>query len=86
MSAHAYIHFADVPSVLVASSCQHVDSVTRAKIISFDGCPLAGQIDARNPAEPMRLQVEFPFPRDAELRAALVDWLMHHGIHFTVVM
>lgn len=86
MSAHAYIHYADVPSQLTASSSQRVDSASGAKLISFDGCPLVGQIDARNPAEPMRLQVEFPFPRSAELRNALVDWLMHWGIHFTVVM
>lgn len=86
MSAHAYIHYADVPSELTASSSQRVDNITGAKLISFDGCPFTGQIDARNPAEPMRLQVEFPFPRNAQLRSALVDWLMHHGISFTVVI
>jgi hypothetical protein len=86
MSAHAYIHYADVPDQLTASSSQHVDSVTGAKMIAFDGCPLTGQIDARNPAEPMRLQVEFPFPRNAELRHQLEDWFFHWGIHYTVVM
>jgi hypothetical protein len=83
MSAHAYIQYADVPDVLTASSSQHVDSVTKAKVIAFDGCPLCGQIDVLSDS---RIQVEFPFPRGAELRTALVDWLMHWGIHFTVVM
>ncbi|NYH21403.1 phage portal protein [Paraburkholderia bryophila] len=83
MSAHAYIQYADIPDSLIASSSQRVDSITKVKLISFDGCPLVGQIEV---LEQNRIQVEFAFPRAAELRAALVDWLMHWGIHFTVVM
>jgi hypothetical protein len=83
MSAHAYIQYADVPDALTASSSQHVDSVTKAKVIAFDGCPLCGHLEVLSDN---RIQIEFPFPRGAELRAALVDWLMHWGIHFTVVM
>ncbi|MFM0210433.1 phage portal protein [Paraburkholderia sediminicola] len=82
MSAHAYIQYADVPDKLTASSHQHVDSVTGAKIITFDGCPLAGQLDTVNG----RIQIEYPFPRGEELRNHLVRWLMQWGIHFTVVM
>ncbi|MGF6549328.1 phage portal protein [Paraburkholderia youngii] len=83
MSAHAYIQYADVPDSLAASSKQHFDSATQAKVIAFDGCPLCGQLEV---LDDNRIQIEFPFPRGAELRGALVDWLMHWGIHFTVVM
>ncbi|WP_454826050.1 phage portal protein [Paraburkholderia xenovorans] len=83
MSAYAYIQYADVPDDLTASSSQHIDSVTKAKIIAFPGCPLCGQIEVLSDN---RIQVEFPFPRGGELRGALVDWLMHWGISFTVVM
>lgn len=82
MSAHAYIQWADVPQTLMDSSHQHVDSITKAKIIAFDGCPLSGQLWEGQAG----LQVEYPFPRNAELRHSLVDWLWFHGIHFTVVM
>jgi hypothetical protein len=83
MSAHAYIQYADVPQILIDTSSQHVDSATKAKVIAFDGCPLCGQIEV---LDGHRIQIEFPFPRGAELRGALVEWLMHWGIHFTVVM
>lgn len=83
MSAHAYIQYADVPQSLIDSSSQHVDSITKAKVIAFDGCPMCGQIDVLSDN---RIQIEYSFPRAAELRAALVDWLMHWGIHFAVVM
>jgi hypothetical protein len=86
MSAHAYIQYADVPQSLIDSSCQHVDGITGMKVISLDGCPLVGQIEISRDDEPLKLQIEFPFPRSIELRTALVDWLMHWGIHFTVVM
>jgi hypothetical protein len=83
MSAHAYIQYGDVPDTLTAASSQRVDSVTEVKLISFPGCPLCGQIEVLSDS---RIQIEFPFPRGAELRGALVDWLMHWGISCTVVM
>ena len=83
MSAHAYIQYADVPQSLIDSSSQRIDSATQAKLIALDGCPLTGQIEVLGDS---RIQIEFPFPRAIELRNALVDWLMHWGIHFTVVM
>lgn len=84
MSAHAYIQWADVPQQLIDSSRQHVDSVTGAKVVAFDGCPVCGEIeDGKRLA---RIQVQFPFPRALDIRHALVDWLWYHGIHFTVVM
>jgi hypothetical protein len=82
MSAHAYIHYADVPDQLTASSRQRVDSLTGAKLISFDDCPLIGQIDVLSDG---RVQVEFVWPKLADLRHALGDWLMHHSIPYTVV-
>ncbi|MEX3961043.1 phage portal protein [Paraburkholderia sp. EG286B] len=83
MSAYAYIQYSDVPEALTKSSSQHLDSATKHKVIAFDGCPLCGHLDVLADG---RIQIEFPFPRSAELRTALVDWLMHWGIHFTVVM
>ncbi|MBB5444634.1 MULTISPECIES: phage portal protein [unclassified Paraburkholderia] len=83
MSAHAYIQYADVPQPLIDSSSQRVDSVTLAKLIAFDGCPLTGQIEVLSDN---RIQIEFPFPRADELRNSLVAWLMHHGISFAAVM
>ena len=82
MSAHAYIQYADLPDKLTSSSRQCVDDITRAQMIQFDGCPLVGQLDPVGD----RLQVEYPFPRDADLRNRLVQWFMHWGIHFQVVM
>lgn len=82
MSAHAYIHYADVPDTLTASSRQWVDSVTSEKLVSFDDCPLIGQIDVLSDG---RVQVEFAWPKLASLRHALDDWLMHHGIPYAVV-
>jgi hypothetical protein len=83
MSAHAYIQYADVPDALTESSRQWVDSITREKLVSFDDCPLIGHIDVLNDG---RIQVEFAWPKLATLRYALGDWLMHHGIHYMVVM
>ena len=82
MSAHAYIQYADLPQALIDSSSQRVDSATQAKLISIDGCPLSGQIDVLSDN---RIQVEFPWPRAPELRRALDDWLLYHGIPYTVV-
>lgn len=81
MSAHAYIQWADVPQALISSSRQHVDDVTKAQIVSFDGCPLSGEL-----TQGKSLQVEYPFPRNPDLRHSLGDWFMHWGIPFTVVM
>jgi len=83
VSAHAYIQWADVPQGLIGSSRQHVDDVTKEKLVSFDGCPFCGQISETSEKA---LQVEYPFPRNHDLRNSLVDWFMYHGIHFTVVM
>jgi hypothetical protein len=82
MSAHAYIQYAHVPQPLIDSSSQRVDSATQAKLISIDGCPLTGQIDVLSDK---RIQIEFPWPRALELRHALGDWLVYHGIPYTVV-
>lgn len=82
MSAHAYIQWADVPQPLIDSSKQRIDGETRAQIVAFDGCPFCGEISDVGGA----LQVELPFPRIADLRDALIEWFMHHGISFTVVM
>jgi hypothetical protein len=82
LSAHAYIQYADVPGELTASMHQQVDDVTQAKMVAFDGCPLVGQLGPVGD----RLQVEYPFPRNADLRNQLVQWFMHWGIHFAVVM
>jgi hypothetical protein len=83
MSAHAYIQYGDVPQALIGASSQRIDGATQAKLISLPDCPLTGQIDVLSDD---RIQIEFPFPRAPELRGALVDWFMHWGIHFTVVM
>lgn len=83
MSAHAYIQYADVPDDLIAASHQRIEGCTGAKLISFAGCPLTGQIDALSDGS---LQIEFPWLRAPELRHALGDWFMHWGIHYTVVM
>lgn len=82
MSAYAYIQYADVPDNLIASSRQHIDDVTKAKMVEFDGCPLVGQLGPVGD----RLQVEYPFPRNDDLRNQLVQWFVHWGINFTVVM
>ncbi|MEM5371343.1 phage portal protein [Paraburkholderia azotifigens] len=84
MSAHAYIQWADVPQNLIDTSRQHVDGVTKAKVVAFDECPVCGEIEDGKPSK--SIMVSFPFPRDVSLRHSLVDWLWYHGIHFTVVM
>lgn len=81
MSAHAYIHWADVPQELIDSSKQHIDPDTREQIIAFKGCPLSGVIEQTQKG----LQVEFPMPRLAELRHGLADWFLHWGINYYVV-
>ncbi|MPW16925.1 phage portal protein [Paraburkholderia sp. CNPSo 3157] len=87
MSAHAYIQWADVPQALISSSQQHVDGITQAKVVAFDGCPFAGEIEVLE-AKPFgsAIQIEFAFPRNHGLRNSLIDWFMHHSIPFTVVM
>lgn len=82
MSAHAYIQYADVPEPLLESARRTVDGDTGDALIQFDGYPYCGVlVDGSND-----LQIEFAWSRSPELRAALADWLTHHGIHFTVVM
>ncbi|GAB7525340.1 phage portal protein [Paraburkholderia sp. 2C] len=83
MSAQAYIQWADVPKSLIESSRQHIDEPTKAQIVAFDGCPLCGEISQTSEKV---LQVEYVFPRHRDLRDSLVDWFMHHGISFTVVV
>lgn len=82
MSAYAYIQYADIPEDLISSSRQRVDSVTGAKLISFEGCPLTGQIEQCGDA----LEIEYPFLRAVEIRESLVSWLVNWGICFRVVM
>lgn len=82
MSAHAYIRWADVPQALINGSRQRVDGATQAKLISFNGCPVIGEIEEQRGA----LVVGFPFPKSADIHGALVLWLMYWGISFTVVM
>lgn len=81
MSAHVYIQYSDVPDVLTASSAQHVEQATGAKLIAFHGCPQTGQLDQVGE----RLQIEFPFPRDRFLYGELIDWFVYWGIGFAVV-
>ena len=82
MSAHAYIHYADVPEQLLETARRTVDADTGAALIQFDGYPYCGElVDGSND-----LQIEFTWSRNPELRGPLADWLTHHGIHFTVVM
>jgi hypothetical protein len=83
MSANAYVDWADIPQRLIGSSRQHIDSTTQAKLIAFDGCPFAGQLEQSTDGG---LGVEFPFPRNAELRDQLIEWLLHWGIPFTVLV
>lgn len=80
MSAHAYINLEDVPLQLRETSVLLFDDATGQTFVSFDACPLAGQCEA----DELR-QIEYPFPRVPELRNALVEWLLHWGISFTVV-
>lgn len=82
MSANAYIDWTDVPQQLAASSNQRVDETTQAELVAFDGCPLVGSFHR---AAGGYLGVEFPFPRSAELREQLIEWLLHWGISFTVL-
>lgn len=83
MSAFAYINIEDVPADLRESSAQHPDEVTGAPLVAYDGCPLVGQIV---PDGEGGSNVEYPFPRVAQIRNDLVAWLFHHGISFTVAM
>ena len=87
MSAHAYIQWADVPQELISTSQQHVDGITLAKVVAFDGCPFAGELETLD-TKPRGsvIQVQFAFPRNRDLRNSLIDWFMHHSIPFTVVM
>jgi hypothetical protein len=82
MSAHAYIQYANVPHSLIDVEPPARRRQRQAKLISIDGCPLVGQIDVLSDK---RIQIEFPWPRAPELRHALGDWLVYHGIPYTVV-
>jgi hypothetical protein len=86
MSAHAYIQWADVPQELISTSQQHVDSITKAKVVAFDGCPFAGELETLD-AKPVGsvIQIQFPVPRNRDLRNSLFDWLIHHSIPYSVV-
>ncbi|MBB5462893.1 phage portal protein [Paraburkholderia sp. Cpub6] len=83
MSAHAYIQYADVPQQLIDSSGQIIDRDTGAKLIAFDGCPQVGELEVLADG---RIQIEYSWARNVDLRHSLADWLTYHGIHFTVVM
>ncbi|QBQ99234.1 phage portal protein [Paraburkholderia pallida] len=83
MSAYAYIQWADVPATLAHKSRQRVDEATKQQLVAFEGCPFAGELEQLAGG---RLQVAFPFPINADLRAQMVDWLLHWGISFTVIV
>jgi hypothetical protein len=87
MSAFAYINIEDVPADLRESSASHIDDISGALILAFDGCPLVGEVRRTTtvPDEGM-LQVEYPFPRNTQIRNDLVSWFVDKGINFTVVM
>jgi hypothetical protein len=82
MTAYACIPWEEIPKPLADSCRKEVEEGTRATLALFNGYPFAGQINETSSG----LQVEFLFSRDAQLRNALVDWLMYWGISFTVVM
>jgi hypothetical protein len=81
MSAFAYINIEDVPADLRESSDMRIDDITEETLISFDGCPLVGQMGWSG----ITRQVEYPFPRNPQIRNDLVNWFVHWGIHFRVV-
>jgi len=88
MSAFAYIEMPDVPAGLREGSMQRKDTESAATLISFEGCPLTGELRTVRSAfsdGPVD-QVEYPFPRNAQIRNDLVAWFVNHGINFTVVM
>ncbi|PRZ56159.1 phage portal protein [Paraburkholderia fungorum] len=87
MSAFAYINIEDIPAALRESSTQHPDEITGVPLIGFDDCPLIGEVRRTTDVpDEGTTQVEFPFPRNPQIRNDLVAWFVNHGINFTVVM
>lgn len=89
MSAFAYIDIEDVPAELRETSAQFQDEViAETTLISFDGCPIAGEIRKHQQAHDGSdvTEIIYPFPRMPSLRNDLVAWFMSCGIHFRVVM
>jgi hypothetical protein len=80
MSAFAYINIEDVPANIRESAAIRKDDITGARLIAYEGCPLVGEASVDD------LRVEYPFPRNAQIRGDLVAWFMNWGIHFRVVM
>ncbi|MBK3841736.1 hypothetical protein G3A42_27580 [Paraburkholderia aspalathi] len=60
--------------------------MTGEQLIAFDGCPLVGAIKAQETLTDFIRQVEYPFPRNPQIRSDLVSWFVDKGINFTVVM
>ncbi|HEV2594137.1 MAG TPA: hypothetical protein VGU01_02920 [Sphingomicrobium sp.] len=85
MSAFAYINIEDVPADLRETAAVRADDITGATLVAYDGCPLVGE--SRKAADPEpRAVVEYPFPRNTQIRNDLVSWFVDKGINFTVVM
>ena len=83
MSAFAYIELQDVPISIKESASWRIDETNGAHLVSFDGCPLIGEMTGIGN---VMQTVEYPFPRNTQIRNDLIAWLVHWGIHFRVVM
>lgn len=86
MSAFAYIRIEDVPLDLRETSVVRIDEITRETLVAFDGCPLVGERGHMRDGSLNHVAIEYPFPRNAQIRNDLVSWFVDKGINFTVVM
>ncbi|SDR47219.1 hypothetical protein [Paraburkholderia tuberum] len=88
MSAVAIIRTQDVPPPVFATRALHHDEATGSMLIAFDGCPLVGFLrdEQVEDGEIKPESVEYSFPRGVVLRSAFTDWLLYHGISFTVIV
>ncbi|MFM0135076.1 hypothetical protein [Caballeronia grimmiae] len=77
MSAYAYIDTNDVPRPLMDNAARRV--ADGEKLIAFIGCPLTGIEQADG-------EIQFPFPRAADLRAALRAWFDYWNLSHRVEM
>jgi hypothetical protein len=75
MSAFAYIEVSDIPRPLMDTAARRVQF--GEKLIAFIGCPLTG-------VEQDDGEIQFPFPRSAELRAELRAWLDYWSLSHRV--
>ncbi|PVY34581.1 hypothetical protein C7413_107117 [Paraburkholderia silvatlantica] len=77
------IQWGDIPQALIDSSRQRIDEAQKLQLIALDGCPFSGELTRLAGG---RLQLDFPFPRNPALREQLIEWALHWGISFTVVV